>query len=72
MSLRIAFRCLLILLFSAGLPAQETSGKRVADTPTPRVIVIETTPDIERSEVLRKVIEAFATRLGSLPTNCQS
>ena len=59
MSLRIASRCLLILLFSTVLSAQEPSGKPVADTPKPRVIVIETTPDIERSEVLRKVIEAL-------------
>lgn len=59
MSLQSSLRCVAILLISTGLSAQEPSVQRNVGTPTPRVIVIETTPDIERSEVLRKVIEAL-------------
>lgn len=59
MLLQTTFRCFVILLVSAWLPAQEQSGQRVVDPLMPRVIVIETTPDVERSEVLRKVIEAL-------------
>lgn len=59
MSLQTVYRCVAILLITAGISAQEPIGQRVVDPPKPRVIVIETTPDIERSEVLRKVIEAL-------------